>query len=109
MLDIKQLKNDLYYDKASGLFFWKVARGSVKVGDLAGTWKKDGYVAIKYRQKLYAPGRLAWFYETGAWPPPGFIIEHRNGNGFDNRWKSLTLTNRSENRAKAWVRQNYCT
>jgi hypothetical protein len=45
----------------------------------------------------YAAGRLAWFYVTGAWPP--IEVDHRDNDGWNQRWINLRLATRSQNQA----------
>ncbi len=68
----------IYYNKVGLL----VRRKTNKCGNIA----KDGYVYDTYKGKKYRTHRLIWKYMTGEDPD---IIDHINGDKFDNRWHNL--------------------
>ena len=87
----EELKQLIHYDPNTGIFTWKPrqdkrwdARFANKT---AGTRHRDGYIAIKIREKVWLAHRLAWFYMTGAWPES--FIGHINDDKTDNRWENL--------------------
>lgn len=80
------LKNMLEYDFNTGMFFWLVARGQNKVGDRAGYEHPSGYRFIKLFGHLYAEGRLAFLWMTGA--RPKIQVDHGNTIRNDNRWSN---------------------
>lgn len=45
----------------------------------------------------YGAGRLAWFYVTGEWPPAE--VDHRDNDGWNQRWLNLREATRSQNQA----------
>jgi len=61
----------------------------------------DGYLRLKFNGKGYMVHRVAWFIMTGRWPVE---IDHKNGDPFDNRWKNLRESNRSDNNANRAAR-----
>ncbi|EMM2094604.1 MULTISPECIES: HNH endonuclease [Enterobacteriaceae] len=91
----KYLKEILEYSPESGVFIWKVCRGTTKAGDIAGSIKVRGYLDIKINKKLYKAHRLAWFYMYGVWPAN--LIDHINGNRSDNRLCNLREATHKEN------------
>ena len=96
---INQLLN---YDLTTGVFRWKVSKGSVKFGDVAGSIKKDGYLSIRINNTLYQAHRLAYYIVTGDQPPE---VDHRNGIRNDNRISNLRtadskLNNNNKNKQK---------
>ncbi len=95
-LDHGFLKSILHYEEESGLFTWLVVRKKgCKIGALAGSSRKDGYLQIKINGKLYLAHRLAWFYMTGKWPEKE--IDHKNTITSDNAWSNLREADRSRN------------
>lgn len=73
----------LCYDEGTGLLHWKVSRGRVRAGDLAGTSNGRGYIIVRVDGKIYPAHRIAWFLKTGEWPTG--VIDHINRDGEDNR------------------------
>lgn len=90
-IDVKYLKEILDYNESTGIFTWKVKRnsfgGKVAPGAIAGS-KKDGggYIRIVIDQKKHYAHRLAFLYVHGYIPN---VIDHLNGNTFDNRIENL--------------------
>ena len=90
----KELKEILHYDELTGISTWLENRSKMKVGDTAGSLRKDKsgkhYKQIKIRYKTYALHRIIWFYMTGRWPNQ---IDHIDGNGLNNKWNNLRDVN----------------
>lgn len=96
-LSINALKSALHYDPETGVWTWLVDRGPcVKAGSVAGSGGGRRYWQIGFDGHQHGAHRLAWFYMTGAWPVE--LVDHRDGNPFNNRWSNLreatTATNR---------------
>lgn len=88
MLNQETLKQHLSYDPLTGLFTRLVAKSNaVKVGDIAGSKDKNGYITLMVKGKLYKGHRLAWLYVHGNWPI--YEIDHINGKKDDNRLCNL--------------------
>ena len=86
------LINDLLrYDPETGNLYWRSNRGPIKAGSQAGTTKASGklrpHVRILINRRPYLAHRIAWLLMTGSWPEEQ--IDHRNGDGTDNRWSNL--------------------
>lgn len=90
-----RLKELLHYDPETGVFVWRIPRGSAKTGDVAGCPHPEGYRKIMIDRKIYLAHRLAWLYVHGAWPKDE--IDHRNGVRADNRFTNLREATRAEN------------
>jgi len=95
MLTAEQLREQLSYNKTTGLFRYRRQVGRMKKGAVAGTLGTHGYVQIGVAGKLYKASRLAWLYVTGAWPTE--IVDHKNRRRSDDRWKNLRLLSKAEN------------
>lgn len=60
---------------------------------------------IAINRKRYLTSRLAWFYMTGKWPEN--LIDHRNGDGTDNRFLNLRQATSSQNNHNRKVGKGY--
>jgi len=82
-----RLKELLIYCVLTGLFMWRVNRGRIKVGSIAGCKDYDDYILIRIDGTLYKAHRLAFLYMEGEFPPDQ--VDHINGVEDDNRWCNL--------------------
>lgn len=98
----QRLKEILRYDEETGLFFRKVASAqSVRVGDVAGSLKKDGYIFISVDGRIYRAHRLAWLYIHGEWPKNE--LDHIDCVRSNNRISNLRDVDRITNSTNARV------
>lgn len=94
-----QLREELDYDPATGLFTRLIARSNcVKIGDIAGSLDSHGHIQIRVWGRLYLAHRLAWFWVKDEWAP---LVDHRNTKRADNRWKNLRKATRDQNGANS--------
>lgn len=92
----ERLKEILHYNPEAGEFTRKVSNNSrIKVGDIVGTVRKDGYLRIMIDGKDYLAHRLAYLYITGSFPTNQ--VDHINHSKDDNRWINLRLVSNQEN------------
>ncbi len=92
----EDVRSILQYVPETGLFIWKVSRGSVKAGKATfGSPAGHGYRQIRVFGKLLYAHRLAWLIMTGEMPQ--MEIDHKNGNRSDNRWSNLRHVDPSTN------------
>lgn len=83
----EHLLHRLSYNPLTGIFVWLLAKKDV-VGSVAGCVDKaTGYSRIYINGKTHYAHRLAWLYVFGVWPDR--LIDHKNGNGSDNRLENL--------------------
>lgn len=83
----EELKEILFYEPSTGIFTWKVKRGNIRAGQVAGSIHAQGYIPIGINGKIYQAHQLAVLYMTGSWPKGG--VDHINRNRSDNRWKNI--------------------
>ena len=88
----------LRYDRTTGEFFWMASGRQGLTGKRAGCYSLRGgrrYCVIKIDGVHYLAHRLAWFYVRGEWPRGK--LDHRSGDGFDNRLRNLRPATDSQN------------
>lgn len=84
----EQLREDLHYDAATGVFVrLRASSRRVHVGDIAGYCDGKGYRSIAVRGRAYRSSHLAWLYVHGVWPDG--IIDHINTDPSDDRIENL--------------------
>lgn len=93
----EQIRELLSYDPSAGELRWRVSRGRMSAGQIAGHVKESGYVVVNVSGSIYRAHRLAWLLSHGEWP--AVEIDHRNGAKTDNRLINLRAATRSQNEA----------
>lgn len=89
------LKEALHYDPLTGIFKWASPRSKVRVGNVAGFPREDGYIHIKLNGKSYLAHILAWLYMHEQMPKGE--IDHINHSRSDNRIENLRDVSTKEN------------
>ncbi len=92
-----ELQSMLDYDRETGVFRWKVARGPKGVGEVSSNRSRKGYISVSVAGRLFAAHRLAWFYVYGEWPVDQ--LDHINQDKADNRIANLRPASQSQNLA----------
>lgn len=83
-----RLRELFSYSPEDGLFRRLVSTNNrVKVGDVAGNVRSDGYVKVRVDFDMHYAHRLAWLYMTGEFPIQK--IDHISGDKSDNRFANL--------------------
>jgi len=95
MLTYERLYELLSYNSETGIFRWKISRGSrAKAGAIAGC-RTNGYIVIGIDGVPLLAHRLAWLYIYG-YVPEGFL-DHKNQKRNDNRINNLREISQSCN------------
>lgn len=98
MITQDRLKELLDYDPLTGIFRWKVSRGRVSKGSIAGTEVRvsDNYIRLEIRidAKRYKAHQLAFLYVYGYIPEE---IDHKDRNPLNNAIDNLLDSSKSRN------------
>ena len=98
ILTQQRLKEVVEYNPKTGLFLWKPRPTSPMfrhTGKIAGCKDHNGYISLKIDGVMYLAHRLAWLYETGAWPEDE--IDHKDTTPDNNSWTNLRPADRGFN------------
>lgn len=107
VLTLERVLELLSYDQETGLFTWKIRKGTAKQGKVAGCPHPNGYLYIKIDYKSYPVHRLAWLVYSGGWPSNS--IDHINERKDDNRivnLRDVTGSINNQNRSRAQSNNN---
>ena len=95
------------YDPNTGVLRYKIPRGHMKVGDVAGQIRTQrdkaslrDFRVVSIKGKGYTAARLIWKMMTGD-DPMDLEIDHINVDPLDDRWENLRLSN---NPTQGWNR-----
>lgn len=94
MITQERLKELLHYDPDTGVFTWRVRRGSTSAGTFAGA--KAKYLNIGIDGITYTGHRLAFLYMMGYMPE---VVDHRDLDKHNNAWLNLREGTNSKNQA----------
>ncbi len=94
------LRSILDYNPETGIFIWKHRKEMPNnwngrfAGAIAGEREIIGYITIVINYKKYRAHKLAYIYMTGELPE---YIDHKDLDGFNNKWDNLRQSTRSQN------------
>lgn len=96
ILTAEKAQELLSYDMDRGILTRKVSlTNTVKIGDVAGSVNKKGYVSVGVNGRYYLAHRVIWLIVHGKWPSKQ--IDHINGIKTDNRICNLCEVSNSIN------------
>lgn len=105
MLSRSRLKELLEYNPLTGIFVRKITLSPrTKVGDIAGSTNKCGYIQICVDRRYYLAHRLAWFYVYGKWPKKD--LDHKDHIRHHNWIDNLREATNKENSKNASISKN---
>lgn len=105
MKHMERLREFYAYDPASGAFTCVKKRSGTqknigeRVDCLVVNHNGRRYRRVYALGKWYLAHRLAWYFYYGVTPPQ--FIDHRNGDGEDNRIENLRAATKTENNRNA--------
>lgn len=97
----------LRYDTATGHFWWKQRGGGRRMWRPAGSKHSSGYWHVWVGGRLFMAHVLAYFLVTKRWPEQK--IDHRDGDGLNNRWKNLRPASSAQNNQNVTRRKDNCS
>lgn len=95
MITQERLKELFEYDHSTGQFIRKKSFAGQRVGMIAGTKRRDGYIQIRVDGTMYRAHRLVWVYVNGD--IPSMEIDHIDGDKSNNRIENLRDVTRIKN------------
>ena len=93
-LTYERARERLRYCRETGQPTWRQHRCCTRIGKPAGAICGK-YVQICIDGENYKAHRVIWLMETGEWPE--CLVDHRDGDGINNRWCNLRSATHREN------------
>lgn len=102
----ERLMQVLFYDPEDGDFYL-VRNGKIAGSLFRSPKSKTFYLRTKIDGRSYLLHRLAFLYVLGHWPSGQ--VDHKNGDGTDNKWSNLRESSESQNKANRKKQSNNTT
>lgn len=94
-----------YFSYEDGKLIWKVSKGRIKPGVVAGTPKKLGYESVCVDGNQCQLHRLIYIFHHGE-IPENFVIDHKDANPRNNRIENLQAISQRDNLRKQRIYSN---
>ncbi len=92
----ENIEDVIRYDDVTGYLYWKKQISNrIKIGDVAGSVRHDGYVTVSIFGKEYLAHRIAYYLMTCQFPEDE--LDHIDGNPNNNKWDNIRDSTRSGN------------
>lgn len=101
-LTAEVLRRYMHYDPDTGVAQWVASTSprAILFTDWHGREERK-YRRINFMGQSWPKTHLLWWYMTGELPPRGMVVDHKDGNPFNNLWSNLRLATVQQNAANA--------
>lgn len=99
-MPVEPLRLLLSYDPITGVLRWLLPKQGRRRNGPAGSEQSMGYVVVMIDGQRYQAHRIIWYLITGDW----IMVDHRNGDGYENRIDNLRPATMQEN---GWNSRGY--
>ena len=104
LLTQARLKELLHYDPVTGIFTRAAPSKGAKIGDIAGSRYKDGYIRMWVNGARFQAHRLAFLYMEGYFPENP--VDHIDHNPSNNIWSNIREVSHSCNSRNCKMAKN---
>jgi hypothetical protein len=101
---VERLRELFDLDRETGVLRWRVNRGRVRAGSVAGT-PSHGYLQVVVDGEWVGVHRVVWALTRGCWPRP-HEVDHASRVGCDNRPSNLRRATQTQQNANSSVKSN---
>lgn len=101
---IERLRRLFLYDAENGFLYRASGKNSGKRAGSNRIGKADAYRVVYVEGVHHYEHRLIWAIQTGEWPEAQ--IDHRDGNGLNNRWSNLRKASDTQNKRNRGHQKN---
>ena len=100
----KEMLNHIFAYDGEKLVWKNPTHPRIKAGSIAG-YTMGGYVCLELFGRSEKAHRIIWEMYFGE-IPKGYVIDHKDGNGLNNRLTNLRLATHAENMRNSKKRKN---
>jgi HNH endonuclease/AP2 domain len=102
MVSAERVREALHYDPETGVFTWRINKGKMRAGAVAGGLGAKGYWQIGVDNVRYYGHHLAWLYMKDELPHS--LIDHKDANRTNNQWRNLRVATIAQNAQNGVIR-----